>query len=75
MAHLAVGGAGAADPQVVALIQGISYERVAVAAATSRFAAAAAKTRSRTTITPLERKGPGKRPWTRTLAYMLRASD
>ncbi len=43
MAHLAAGAAGAADPQVVALIHGISDERVAVAAATTRFAAATAK--------------------------------
>ena len=43
MAHLAAGTVGVADPQVVALIQGISDERVAVAAATARFAAAAAK--------------------------------
>jgi hypothetical protein len=43
MAHLAAGAAGAADPQVVALIQGIRDERVAVAPATTRFAATAAK--------------------------------
>ncbi len=38
-----VGAAGSADPQVIALIQGISHKRVAVAASTSRFAAASAK--------------------------------
>jgi hypothetical protein len=43
MAHLAAGSAGAADPQVVALIQGIGDERVAVASATTRFAVAGAK--------------------------------
>ena len=43
MASNAAGAAGAADPQVVALIEGISDERVAVAAATARFMAAAAK--------------------------------
>ena len=43
MAHLAAGAAGIADPQVVAMIQGIGDERVAVAAATTRFDAAAAK--------------------------------
>ncbi len=43
MAHLAAGAAGAADPQVVALIQGIGDERVVVGAATTRFAAPAAK--------------------------------
>ncbi len=39
----AVDAAGAADPQVVALIHGISDERVAPAAATTRFTATAAK--------------------------------
>jgi len=43
MAHLAAGADGAADPQVVVLIQGISDERVVVTAATTRFAAAVAK--------------------------------
>ena len=43
MASNAVGAAGAADPQVVALIEGISDERVVVAAATTRFAAATTK--------------------------------
>jgi hypothetical protein len=43
MAHLAAGAARVADPQVVALIQGMSDERVAVATATSRFAVVAAK--------------------------------
>ena len=43
MATNAVGAAGAVDPKVVAQIQGISDERVAVATAIARFAAAAAK--------------------------------
>ncbi len=43
MASNAVGAAGAANLQVVALIEGISDERVVVEAATTRFAAAAAK--------------------------------
>ena len=43
MARLAAGAVGAVDPQVVALFQGITDERVAAAAGTSRFAAAAAK--------------------------------
>ncbi len=43
MASNVVGAAGAADPQVVALIEGISDERVAVAAATTRFAVVAAE--------------------------------
>ncbi len=43
MASNAVEAAGVADPQVVALIEGINDERVAVAAATSRFDAATAK--------------------------------
>ncbi len=43
MAANAVGAAGAAAPQAVALIQGICDERVAVAAATASFAADAAK--------------------------------
>jgi hypothetical protein len=43
MASPVVGAAGAADSQVVALIQGIRDERIVVASATSRFAAAAAK--------------------------------
>jgi len=43
MAQLAAGAVGAADPQIVAPIQGISDERVAVVAATIRFVAATAK--------------------------------
>jgi len=43
MATNAVSAAGVANPQVVALIQGINDKRIAVAAATSRVPAAAAK--------------------------------
>ncbi len=43
MASNAARAAGVADPQVVALIEGISDERVVVAAATARFMAAPAK--------------------------------
>ncbi len=43
MASNAVGAAGAADPHVVELIEGITDERVVVAAATARFDAATSK--------------------------------
>jgi hypothetical protein len=43
MASNAVGAAGGADPQVVALIQGVNDERVVVASAKTRFAVAGAK--------------------------------
>jgi len=43
MAQLAARGARTADPQVVALIQGISDERVVVAAVTTRFVTTIAK--------------------------------
>ena len=43
MAQQAAGAAGPADPQVVALMQGVGDERVAVAAALARFEAALVK--------------------------------
>ena len=43
MAQSAAGAAGPVDPQVVALIEGVSDERVAVAAANVRFEAALAR--------------------------------
>ena len=43
MASGAAGAADAVDPQVLELIEGVGDERVDVAAATARFAAAAAK--------------------------------
>ncbi len=43
MSLSAAGAAGPADPQVVALLEGVNDERVAVAAASVRFEAALAK--------------------------------
>ena len=43
MAQEAVGAAGPADPQVVALMQGVGDERVAVAASLTRFEGALVK--------------------------------
>ena len=43
MAQSAAGAAGPADPQVVALIDGVSDERVAVAAALVKFEASLVK--------------------------------
>ena len=43
MAQQAAGAAGPADPQVVAVMQGVGDERVAVAAALARFEAALVK--------------------------------